>query len=156
MRRFGRREQTQVGIGERDLQKIVIIVGHELIDFLFLVVALLALLVQEHDDRERQADDRDDVAHQFPRFQRHGVSCLASRAVAGSLERALARSSKWRGRTLAAKPPFAQPLHVAYSMLLRYAAQRKSPLPSPTGGESKRADAAARMDVRRYAPRCMR
>ena len=57
---------------ERDLQEVLIVVRQELIDLFLLVVALPLLLVDEDEDRERQADRRHDVAQEFPRADVHG------------------------------------------------------------------------------------
>ncbi len=54
---------------QRDPEEFLIVVGKQLIDFLFLAVALLALLEDEHGDRQRQADHRHHITQQFPDFQ---------------------------------------------------------------------------------------
>src|SRR5688572_6747264 len=78
-------KQPQVRVVERDLEEILVIVRQELVDLFLLVLALLALLEKEHADRERQADDGHDVAHQLPGLERH--STLPRRLVLGAFAR---------------------------------------------------------------------
>jgi hypothetical protein len=54
---------------QRDLEELLIVVREQLIDFLFLAVALFALLEDEHGDRQRQANHRHHIAKQLPSFQ---------------------------------------------------------------------------------------
>ena len=57
---------VQVGIAQHDLEEIVVGVGKQLVLLFLLVVALLALLPREEQDRDRQAERRDDVAGELP------------------------------------------------------------------------------------------
>src|SRR5688572_22105267 len=59
-------------MAERHPQEVLIVVREKLVDLFVLVVALLLLLVDEHQNRERQADRRHDVAQELPRAQVHG------------------------------------------------------------------------------------
>ena len=73
-------EQVQVGVVERDLQEVLVVVREKLIDLFFLVVALLLLLVEEDEDRGGEADRRDDVAQQLPRADVHASAPQKRRA----------------------------------------------------------------------------
>jgi hypothetical protein len=61
-------QQAQVGVVQHQLHEAGVLVGEPLVDLFVLLLALAPLLPQEHQDRERQANDRHDVAQQFPGF----------------------------------------------------------------------------------------
>ena len=59
----------QIGVVERQFQEFGIIVGKSLKQFLLLILAFATLFHHEDDDGEREADDGDDVAGQFPSLE---------------------------------------------------------------------------------------
>src|SRR6185503_5017018 len=85
-------EQTQVGMAECHPEEVLIVVGEELIDLFVLVVALFLLLVNEHENGERQADRRDDVAQEFPRADVHGRASSPAGKEKGALSSSAPRS----------------------------------------------------------------
>src|SRR5688572_10141786 len=94
-------------MAERHLQEVLIVVRQELVDLFLLVVALLLLLIDEHEDRERQADRRHDVAQELPRVDVHSQ---ASQKTKGAPLRArpcsFAQLRSYSGTT--APPPAAE------------------------------------------------
>jgi hypothetical protein len=59
---FGWRQQTEVRVLQRQLQERLVVVREFQIDFLVILLPLLALLLHEHPQREGQADGRDQIA----------------------------------------------------------------------------------------------
>jgi len=75
-RRWAAVQQLQVGMFQRQLEEVCVLVGQALVQLLFLVEPLLALLMHEHADRQRQTQHGHHVAEHFHGFQQiHASPC---------------------------------------------------------------------------------
>ena len=76
-------QQLQIGVVEHELEELAVFVGETLENFLLVVHAFFALFQKENDDRERQADDGDDVAEKFEKFEKRHTALMDRAALLG-------------------------------------------------------------------------